>query len=934
LFKHIFNGNCLMFAHIKLQYLLFITFTLISSIPVLLLTAWVQQAALEQEIEAVQEKHLLVAQNITGDLSRYITDVDSSFQLIASNLQNNTLSTGFSEHIESLFIRYVSIVKDDATITNTVSVYQHKLSHFDATILNQLKPILKKSSLSPNIIFYSNVMKDEYNNPTFYLIKSLNNNTFVIASLSTKHIIDAQKMVVFGKRGHAAIVDKVGRVIAHPIKNWIDTMKDLSSLAPVKFMIQEKTGVTQFFSPALKADMIAGYTFVPKVGWGVMIPQPFEELEAQAANVRQVAFLITLFGIAVASIIAWLLANVLSRPILSVVESAKIQSESNTLSKATTQFHFLPFEFKELLASFNRMVDVIKDKTALMQETSNRLSEAQRIAHIGNWEWNIEQDSVWCSREFYRICDIVSANFNDDYQSLINLIHPDDKEMVTAALQKVKRQGGRFKLSHRILLPQDKECYVYHEGELHIGTNGQNQRIIGIIHDITDRKRYESEIKHQANYDDLTKLPNRILLIDRLKQETRTAKRDKLKFGLLSIDLDNFKLVNDTYGHVIGDKLLKGASVRLLSCIRDSDTLARLGGDEFCIILRDIKSEEDCSIVANKIILNFKNAFSIEGCESFIGTSIGISLFPNDSEDADTLIRNADIALYRVKETERNNYCFYKEEMDQEITNRMSLTNDLHKALDRNEFSVYYQPIIDLKTGLVSSAEALIRWKHPQRGFISPDAFIPLAEKTGLIAPLGEWVLRTACHNAANWSQLVNSAPRLSVNLSVRQLQLDFSKEDVEKILKQSGLAPSHLIFEITESLVMHDSDQAISWMNSVRELGVTFSIDDFGTGYSSLSYLKKLPVTNLKIDREFIKDVVHNAEDASLVKTIIAIGQSLHLKIIAEGVEQEQQLNYLRKIGCDYIQGYYYSKPLPAEDFVTLLRNWKSDSKLLNFQQ
>jgi len=580
------------------------------------------------------------------------------------------------------------------------------------------------------------------------------------------------------------------------------------------------------------------------------------------------------------------------------------------------------------------MVDVIHDKTALMQETSNRLSEAQRIAHIGNWEWNIEQNSVWCSTEFFRICEIVPTEFAGNNQALIDIVHPEDRNKVNIALKQVKRRGGRFKLNHRIKLPKNKQCYVHHEGELHVGKNGKNRRIIGIIHDITDRKRYESEILHQANYDDLTNLPNRSLLIDRLKQETRAAKREGHKLGLLSIDLDNFKLVNDTYGHVIGDKLLKGAAVRLQSCIRDSDTLARLGGDEFSIILRDIKSEEDCSIVANKIILNFKNAFSIDGCESFVGTSIGITLFPNDSDDADILIRNADIALYRVKETEKNGYCFFKEEMDQEIANKMKLTNELHKALEHNEFSVYYQPIIDAKTGLISSAEALIRWKHPQRGFVSPDEFIPLAEQTGLIAPLGEWVLKTACFTAASWSKLTNSAPRISVNLSVRQLQLEFTKQDVENIIKQSGLDASHLIFEITESLVMHNSDEAIAWMNSVKELGVTFSIDDFGTGYSSLSYLKKLPVNNLKIDREFIRDIVDNQEDASLVKTIIAIGQSLRLKTIAEGVEDEQQLNYLRKMGCDYIQGYYYSKPIPADEFAKLLSNWKSDSKLLKFQQ
>ncbi len=891
---------------------------------------WVQQAALDKEIEAVKEKHLLVAHNLTGDLTRYVIDVESSFRLIAKNLANKHELDGFPEHIKTLHIRYISIINIDGVISNSVTNSANKLKQINYNIISKIEPLLIKSLAETNTVLYSNLMLDENNEATFYLIKAIDKSHFAVASLSTKHIKEAQRKVIFGKRGHAAIVDKTGRAIAHPIKKWVAEMKDMSFLAPVKSMMQGKTGVSQFYTPAMKADMVAGYTQVPIVGWGVMVPQPYEELVERTSDVKLAVLWITLLAITFAGIIGWILAGILSRPIQSVVDSAKSQSKNKTLSKAITSHRFIPLEYKELVASFNLMVDVIKEKTQVMKETSSRLSEAQRIAHVGNWVWDIDEDTVWCSDEFYRICGIKPDNFDHNFESLLNLIHPDDKKMATDILEKVQRRGGRFKLNHKIILDNNNECYVNHEGELHVGANDSKRRIIGIIHDISDRKRYETELQQQANYDDLTKLPNRTLLIDRLKQETLTSMRNQQIMGLLSIDLDNFKIVNDTYGHIIGDKLLQQAAVRLKACIRESDTLARLGGDEFCIILCDIHNEEDCSIVANKIISSFNNAFTIENHESFIGASIGITLYPNDSKDANTLIRNADIALYRVKESERNNYCFFKEEMDQEVTQRMSLSNDLRKALEQNEFSLYYQPIIDLQTGKISSAEALVRWIHPQRGFVPPDEFIPLAEQTGIIGPLGEWVLQTACENATTWSGVVAVPPRVSVNLSVRQLKLGLTKERVMSIIKTAKLPEDQLILEITESLVMNDTEEAIAWMKSIRDTGVSFSIDDFGTGYSSLSYLKKLPVNVLKIDRSFISDMMNNIEDAALVNTIISIGKNLNLKIVAEGVEDEEQLNHLNSLQCDYIQGYYYSKPLPKDEFYTFLSCWDETKTLL----
>lgn len=917
-----------MLTRIKLQYLLFFTFTLISSVPVLILGVWVQHSALDKEVAAVKEKHLLLAQNLTGDLSRYVVDIESSFRLIANNMANHNTIPGLAEHIRSLNFRYITIMKENGDFMQGLSALPELVQTMSADSITVLAPLLEKAHAKPSTVFYSDLMRDFDDKTVFYLIKAISHDRFVLGSLSTKYIREVQQKIAFGKLGHAAIVDNTGRAIAHPKPSWVASMKDMSRLDPVAHMLRGETGVSQFYSPALEADMIAGFTFVPKVGWGVMVPQPYSELQERANDVKFAAVMITLLGIGIAGLISWVLAGMLARPIQAVVQSTKNTGTDNRPQRVSTKYHFIPLEFGELLGSFNRMVEAIRHNSTIMEETSNRLAEAQRIAHVGNWVWDIDEDTLWCSDEFYRICEIRKKNFNKNYAALEQLFHPDEQDMINFEIQQTLRRGGRFNLEHRLLLQDEKECYVRHEGELHVDPLTQKRRVIGIMHDITDRRRYESELLHRTNYDDITRLPNRTLFLDRINQEIRTSIRNQLKFAVISIDLDDFKTVNETYGHKIGDKLLQESAVRLSQCVRESDTVSRLGGDEFCILVRDIQDEKDCSIIAEKIITTFAPSFVIDGYESFIGASIGIALFPSDNDDANTLIRNADIALFRTKESGGNNYCFFKKEMDRAVADKMSLSNDLRKAVEQNKFLLYFQPIINPETGNITSAEALLRWIHPVRGFIPPDEFIGLAEQTGIIGPLGEWVISTACHTAAQWVKHDDNPPKVSVNLSVKQLKLGLNKDTIADILQSSGLPPQQLIFEITESLVMSDTEATIKWINSIKALGVTFSIDDFGTGYSSLSYLKKLPVDYLKIDRSFIKDMVTNIDDASLVNTIIAIAKILNLKIVAEGVEDQQQLTYLRNAKCDFIQGYFYSKPLPENDFISYLQNHNTQHK------
>jgi len=919
-----------MAPRIRLHAILFLSFTLISSVPVLMLDSWVQQSALNKEIEAVKEKHLLVAHNLTGDLSGYATYVKSAFRLIALNLAQDKSIDGFPELLQTLNFHYISVINADGEVKRTVTpLSQSDETNIATATLKTLQPFLKQAEAQPTNIFFSDLVRDVNNEPTLFVLQYLTNNQFAIGALSTQHFIEAQQKVTFGRRGHAAIVDRTGRAIAHPVAEWRESMKDMSFLPPVAMMMEGKTGVSKFFTPAMQADMVAGYTTVPDVGWGVMIPQPFEELEERAKDVRYVALAIALLGIGVAGFISWYLAGILARPIQAVVDSARGVPQGNPISHVSTPQRFIPPELRELMGSFNQMVDEIREKNSLMVETTTRLEEAQRIAHIGNWEWDVEQDNLWCSDEFYRICNIIPSECKNNYQSLVNLVHPEERGLFERSLKRALNQDERFNIEHRILLPDGNERFVHHEGTMTTSKEDSPRRLVGIIHDITERKQYEDQLIKEANFDRLTDLPNRNLLLDRLNQTLLTAKRNKQMVGLLHIDLDHFKDVNDTYGHISGDNLLIKAAKRLQSCLRQSDTLARLGGDEFTVILTNLSQEEDASVVASKIIADLEKPFLVDGYEVFIGASIGITIYPNDAiatnevHDPVSMLRHADIALSRAKNLGRNTFCYFTPRMDQEVTNRMSLANDLRKAVEQNDFSVYYQPIVDLKTGHIVSAEALVRWFHSERGAVSPAQFIPLAEETGLIGPLGEAVLKQACEQAGSWQNLTVTPPRVSVNLSVRQLKLGLSKETIIQTLNNSGLSPSRLTFEITESMIMTDTEESIKWMNSIRELGIDFSVDDFGTGYSSLSYLKRLPVDVLKIDRSFIKDLMTNPEDSSLIETIIAIGRSQRLRVVAEGVEQADQLNFLHQLQCDSVQGYYYSKPLPAKEFAELLQSW-----------
>lgn len=482
----------------------------------------------------------------------------------------------------------------------------------------------------------------------------------------------------------------------------------------------------------------------------------------------------------------------------------------------------------------------------------------------------------------------------------------------------------RGEVFREVFINRRKDGTLYHEEKTITplkDARGEVTHFVATGRDITERIQYQERLHHLAHFDALTGLPNRALFMDRLTQALARARWHRRVVGVLFLDLDRFKVINDSLGHDVGDRLLQAAAGRLQQCVREGDTVARLGGDELAIILEDVAQAEDTTSVTSKILSTFAQPFEIDGRELFVSTSIGVSLHPNDGEDAKTLLKNADIAMYRAKEQGGNDFHFFSAQMESQSVDRLMLENGLRRALERREFLLHYQPQVDLRTGEVIGVESLVRWRHPELGLVPPMDFIPLAEETGLIVPLSEWILREACTQNKTLQDSGFPPLRMAVNLSGRHFRQPNLAGMVARILEETRLDPRFLALEITESILVQQTDTTSTTLRQLRDMGAHVVIDDFGIGYSSLSYLKRLPIDVLKIDRSFVRDITTDPDDAAIAMAITTMAHSLNLKVVAEGVETEEQLAFLRAHECDAMQGYYFSKPVPAEMLGKLLR-------------
>jgi diguanylate cyclase (GGDEF)-like protein len=480
-----------------------------------------------------------------------------------------------------------------------------------------------------------------------------------------------------------------------------------------------------------------------------------------------------------------------------------------------------------------------------------------------------------------------------------------------------------------IMLPPNCVLVQRDGQELHIedsaapiyDSRGEFAGVVVVFHDVSESRALTQRMSHLAEHDVLTSLPNRALLNDRLEHGIALARRNNRQMAVLFIDLDHFKHINDSLGHLIGDRILKAVAQRILPCIRHSDTVSRQGGDEFVVLLSEINRVEDAGVIAEKIRLALLDPYTIDDHYLHLTASIGVSVYPNDGEDALALIQYADTAMYHAKEKGRNNSQFFKDHMNVRAAERQIISGDLRHALMRGEFFLVYQPKINLISGNITGFEALIRWRHPTRGVLCPAAFIPIAEECGLIMPIGEWVLREACARAREWLEADLQFETIAVNISAVEFRSEPFFDGVCRILRTTGLEPRYLEIELTETAVMRDFEATNSILRALSAMGVRIAVDDFGTGYSNLSYLKRFPINTLKLDRSFVHDVPESADASTIVSSVIRMAHGLHLQVVAEGVETRQQLKFLQTHDCAEAQGYYFSKPVRPDECLSLLR-------------
>lgn len=539
----------------------------------------------------------------------------------------------------------------------------------------------------------------------------------------------------------------------------------------------------------------------------------------------------------------------------------------------------------------------------------------------GIWEWDIINDTGYISFKWKEIINISNCELENFKKIWMGIIHPNDLKVVKKKIKEYfDKRSEYFICEYRVRTKGLGYIWILTRGKAIRDSSGNPIKMAGSHTNITEYKKAEEEIHHLAFYDKITGLPNRTLFEETLKKYIKNSKKKKEMFGLIYLDLDNFKTINDTLGHDFGDLLLKDVANLLKIHIDPQDIVVRLSGDEYAILIPKLISLEKLRKIADKIKRDFQNTFIIYNHEIYITVSIGIAIYPTDGEDGQTLLKNAESAMYCAKETGKNNYKFYVPEMNIKMMEKVKLQNDLRRALKNKEFVVYYQPKIDINTVKVVGFEALIRWIHPIEGLISPIKFIPEAEEMGLIVDIGEYVLRSACKQNKHWQDLGYPPKHIAVNLSARQFQQKTILDTIENILDETGLDSKWLELEITESISMNDLNFTISMLHNFNKIGVKVALDDFGTGYSSLNYLKKLPIQSLKIDKSFVDNITNNPKELAIAKAITTLAHTMNLSIIAEGVETEEQLLLLKDLKCDMAQGYYFSRPLPPEEVEKIL--------------
>ena len=580
----------------------------------------------------------------------------------------------------------------------------------------------------------------------------------------------------------------------------------------------------------------------------------------------------------------------------------------------------------ELLTSVAEQIALAidrKKREEALKVSQERFELVARATSDAVWDWDLTTNDIWWNQGFQKLFGYKADEIGSGLDSWVSRIHPEDSERVVDDIHRHIDSGkANWQDEYRFKRADGTFAFVIDRGYVVYDDDAKPLRMLGSMMDVTERKSLEQQLTHQALHDPLTKIANRALFKDRVDHALSKLARNNSSLAVLFLDLDNFKAINDSLGHAAGDKLLILVAERLQDCLRSADTAARLGGDEFAVLVEQMYRSDESLMIAERILSVFRQPFVIEGKEIYVGTSIGIAASSSDALQSEELLRNADLAMYLAKSQGKGKFVVFEQKMHAALMERIELEEDLRRGIEEKEFTLHYQPILDLESQEMLGMEALVRWMHPRLGMLSPIKFIPLAEETNLIVPLGDWILGEACRQVQEWRDENGIDVSVTVNISIRQFQQAELVDMVSRSLKESGLPPKSLILEITESFMMQDTESTIAKLHELKKIGVRLAIDDFGTGYSSLSYLQRFPIDILKIDKSFIDKLGQGREGNAVARAIIMMGDSLNLKTIAEGIENKGQIDQLQILGCEAGQGFHFAKPLTPGDMDKFLMN------------
>ena len=578
-------------------------------------------------------------------------------------------------------------------------------------------------------------------------------------------------------------------------------------------------------------------------------------------------------------------------------------------------------ELQSSTAKLRDSEDITRSTLDALKSSLDREKLALAFAEIGTCELDVKTSLVRSSDMSLRLFGMRSDQAELPYDTLLDCLHAEDRSKFSHALEQCLSGTGNLDIEYRVAWADGSSRWLRTKGDALLDLDGEPMKVLWVTEDVSQRKDMDARVRFLAHHDLLTGLPNRTLFQDRLQQALAGAKRMQSRVALLFIDLDRFKTVNDSFGHRAGDILLQTVAARLRACVRETDTVCRHAGDEYLIVLSALREPAEAALVAEKVLAIFDEVFTLESHEVQISASVGISVFPDDGQTMEDLIRNADAAMYHSKKSGRNRFEFFTPELNAPVAERLVLANQLRRAIANNQLVLHYQPQFDTATNRLIGAEALVRWNHTDHGLLYPDSFIALAEESDIIHLIGEWVLNEACRQIAEWQARKLPIVPVAINFSAFQFRRSSLVQGVSAAFSRHGVKPHQLEIELTENAIMQDPKETAKTLDQLHDLGVSLSIDDFGTGYSSLSYLKRFPIDKLKIDRSFVEDLPHDLNDSAIVQAIVNLAKSLRMIVIAEGVETRAQLDFLRSLSCEAYQGFLGGRPIDAERFAALLR-------------